>query len=281
MKNIGRRVPRRRRRSPAARPDCAHGAAPGRPDRGPDPVVETRRLAGDFARRPLGGLHDPHHELGRQRLRHANLDRGYRERNDTSADRRTQIEHVTRVVARRLAARLHLRPQRQTADLPDQSASRRSRGVDLRRRWRQRVCVVAGWRSHRVHGHRTAAAARQGPREEIRRVRGDRSGSANGASVRDRRRDPNDADADARRVRRQQLRLVARRARDRVRPRRQQRSRQLRHRRHLHRQGRGRDGARSRHAGRARPPPGVVAGRLAHRVSIRDGEPGIRVHRIR
>ena len=122
-------VCRHRRSDRAARTD---GAGVSSPKVAPtvDQILSLKRagVAGDLARRPMGRLHGARDELGRQRVRNRDLAgrRGERrERGGTSADERRR-SRASRPRGRRMARRLAfvVGPDRQAADLPDQSAWR-------------------------------------------------------------------------------------------------------------------------------------------------------------
>ena len=137
---------RHRRSDRAPRADSAGVGSEGGADGGSDSVAQASGLAGDLARRPMGRLHGARDELGRERVRNRNLAGRHgerRERGRTSADEREEVEPVARVGAGWLQARIRVGPDRQAADLPDQSACGRSRGADLGRRRHHQLRVGA------------------------------------------------------------------------------------------------------------------------------------------
>ena len=232
-----------------------------------DQILSLKRAgsAGDLSGRPLGRVHHPRNQLGRQRLRNEIWLADAIDRRDASADQREEVEPVAGVVAGRLEARLHLGPHRQAADLSDQPAGRRSRRADQPRGRRQQLCLVARRQDDRVHRDRAEVGGDQGPREEIRRIPGRRAGPPDDAPVHDRRRDARDAYADERRLHRRQLRVVARRQKHRLRSPREPGARQRRLGRHLDRHG----GRRVRPQARSRrtAPTRIRSGRPTARAS--------------
>src|ERR1051325_10104477 len=93
------RVPRRSSRpGPIAAPRFGPGtqasaAAQADAERPSDPVARALRIAGDFAGRTVGRLHRAQDELGRQRVRHADLAGRYPKRRDAPVDQRKEVEH--------------------------------------------------------------------------------------------------------------------------------------------------------------------------------------------
>src|SRR5471032_1166047 len=114
--NAGSAGARQRRHARCAK--RADELAPRRPDGRPNPLAQARRIARDFAGRPLGGVHCSRNELGRERVRDRNLARRRGVGFDAPADEREEIELGAGLVARRLEAGVRVGPHRQAADLP-------------------------------------------------------------------------------------------------------------------------------------------------------------------
>ena len=143
-----------------------------RSDDRPVDFVAARRVAGDFAGRPMGRLHCARGRLGRERLPHRNLARGRRERRDPAADEPGEdVQHVARMVARQPDARVRVGPGRETADLSHRRAWRRSPPAHLDAGRRRLVQMVSRRQVDRVHVNRSQDGVDEGARKDLRRVR--------------------------------------------------------------------------------------------------------------